>query len=457
VHDLDTTIVAVATPSGRGGLGCLRISGQQAYEISTRFFRPAAESRVPRAGGKPRFGQFLGRDGQAVDHGFLVLFPAGSAFTGELTAEIWAHGNPAILDELVACAIGHGALPAGPGEFTYRALRNGRLDLVRAEAVRDLIAARTVYQARVAMAQAEGSLSRRLAPLRDLLAEWIARGEAAVEFVDEAEVHLPASSLRPVIDQAISECTTLLESFTHGRVVREGAALAIVGRPNAGKSTLFNRLLATNRAIVHDTAGTTRDVLVDELNLDGIPVRLFDTAGLGEPQDEIEQEGIRRTELARVDADLVLLVLDGTSDDGALQWQQLIESRSEAELARTVAVINKCDMQDVAARPLPCPDALRVSALTGKGLTELRAVLASRLRGGGPIEDPIITNSRHALAIEQALTALQQAATAAATGLSEELILEDMREALRVLGMITGEFTNDDLYEIIFSTFCIGK
>jgi tRNA modification GTPase len=456
VHDLHTTIVAVATPSGRGGLGCLRISGKAAFEISASFFRPATAIK-PRAGGQPRFGQFLGRDGQAVDHGFLVYFKAGSAFTGETTAEIWAHGNPAILEELVACAIAKGALPAGPGEFTYRALCNGRLDLARAEAVRDLIAARTLYQARVAMAQAEGSLSRRLAPLCEKLAEWIARGEAAVEFVDEADVHLPERSLNGAIDEAIAECATLLESFAHGRVVREGAALAIVGRPNAGKSTLFNRLLATNRAIVHDTAGTTRDVLEDELNLDGIPVRLFDTAGLGEPQDTIEQEGIRRTELARVDADLVLLVLDGTADDCAQQWQQLIESRSDDELARTAVVINKCDIDLVATRPLPCPDALRVSALTGKGLNELRAALAGRLRCGGPIEDPILTNSRHALAIEQALTALRSAAEAAAQGLSEELVLEDMREALRVLGVITGEVSVDDLFEIIFSTFCIGK
>lgn len=453
MHDLDTTLVAVATPPGRGGIGCVRLSGRQSGEIAAQLFRPASSGTTPASGGRPVFGRFVDRDGQAIDHGYLVLFSADGSFTGESTAELWPHGSPAVLAEIVEGCVAEGALPAGPGEFTYRALRHGRLDLARAEAVNDLVAARTLYQARLAFAQAEGALSRKLAPLRETLEEWIARAEAAVEFVDESETHLAGGELRRAIDAVRRLGAELLQEFRTGRVVRDGATLAIVGRPNAGKSSLFNRLLARDRAIVTEFAGTTRDTLEEDVDLDGIPLRLIDTAGLRRVDDPVEGEGVRRAEQAREEADLVLLVLDGTRDP---QPEELEVARGadEAERKRRVVVVNKCDLPRAAG---PFPEALPVSALTGEGLPRLRDELRGRLVGSGPIENPTITNARHARALEATLVALDRTAAASDAGLPDDLVLEDLKQAMRHVGEITGEFDNEDLYDRIFSTFCIGK
>lgn len=457
MHDLSTTIVAVATAPGRGGVGCVRLSGAASVEIGARLFSPAGTERALQPGGAPRFGRFVGRESRPLDHGYLVAFPPGGSYTGELTVELWSHGSPAVLDELVAAAIGAGAVPAGPGEFTYRAVSNGRLDLTRAEAVRDLVEARTLYQARVAFAQADGALSRRLRPLRDALEEWIARGEAAIEFVEESETHLPPGRLRRAIDEALDSCGRLLEGFRTGRVVRDGATLAMIGLPNVGKSSLFNRLLARDRAIVTPRAGTTRDTLEEDLSLDGIPVRLIDTAGLREVTDDVESEGVRRAQRAREEADLVLLVLDGSREIEPLETEALERSRGDLERQRTVVAVNKCDLPGATERAVAHPAPQRVSALSGQGIDSLRAELRGRLLGAGPLEDPIITNHRHAAALERTRSALEQAARAADDGLSEELLLEDLRRAMSHLGEITGEFSNEALYDRIFSTFCIGK
>jgi len=456
VHDLDVTIVAVATPSGRGGVGCVRVSGPRAEEIAKSLFEPA-KGRLPRPGGRPRFGRFKDPEGRPLDHGYLVLFAPDGAYSGEPTAELWPHGSPAVLAALVETAVARGAEPAGPGEFTYRALRHGRLDLARAEAVRDLVHARTLFQARVAFAQAEGAVSRRVRPLGETLEEWIARAEAAVEFVDESETHLPAGSFAAAIDGARAACRDLLAGFRTGRLVRDGAALVIVGRPNAGKSSLFNRLLARERAIVTEIAGTTRDTLEEQLDLEGIPVRLVDTAGLRHVEDPVEVEGVRRTRQAREEADLVLLVLDGSRDPDPVEREERRRVAEEGQEARAVAVVNKCDLERRREGRPVFPELLRVSALTGEGVDELRGALRRCLVGAGPLEDPIITNARHAAALERALAALDRASRAHGSGLTEELVLEDLREAMRLLGEITGEYSNEELYDRIFSTFCIGK
>jgi len=452
MHDLDVTLVAVATPPGRGGVGCVRISGPDAGTIAAGLFRPADPKGL--ATGRLAFGRFLDRDGRAIDHGYRVEFPAEASFTGESTSELWPHGSPAVLAALVEAAIGAGAVPAGPGEFTYRALRNGRLDLVRAEAVRDLVAARTLYQARVAFAQAEGALSRRLAPLREGLADLIARAEAAVEFVDESETHLPPGELRRGIEEAAAVCDDLLDGFRHGRVVREGASLVITGLPNVGKSSLFNALLSRERAIVTELPGTTRDTLEEHLDLGGVPVRLVDTAGLREAGGLAESEGVRRARAARQEADLVMLVLDGSRPIES-EEREALESAGGAGGVPTIVVVNKIDLPAVA--PPPGPDALQVSARTGRGLDTLRTEIRERVAGTGPVEDPILTDARHAHAVERAREALYRASKAAVEGLSEELVLEDLRETMHNLGSITGEFTTEDLYDRIFSTFCIGK
>jgi tRNA modification GTPase len=458
MHDLSTTLVAVATPPGRGGIGCLRISGPRSSEIARGLFRPASRGASPTAAGGPTFGKFLDRQGRPLDHGYLVLFATGASYTGENSAELWTHGSPAVLAELVEAALAEGAVPAGPGEFTYRAMRNGRIDLSRAEAVRDLVDARTRYQARLAFSQADGAVARRVTPLRELLEEWIARGEAAVEFVDEAETHLPSGALGQAIERARKECQELLAGFREGRVVRDGATLAIVGLPNVGKSSLFNRLLEQDRAIVTDIAGTTRDTLEEDLDVGGVPVRLIDTAGLRTVVDPVEGEGVRRAHAARAEADLVLLVLDGSRPLQADERAALDRVASGPERERTIAVLNKSDLpsgnDDRACAQMPL---IPVSALRGDGIEQLRRELREHLIGTGTLEAPVITNARHARSLERAAESLAQAWAALGQGLSEEMVVEDLRLAMRHLGEITGEFTTEDLYDRIFSTFCIGK
>lgn len=441
----------MATPPGRGGIGCVRLSGDRAREIAERIFRPLSQAAIL-PDSPPRFGRFLGRDGSPIDHGYLVLFSDTRSYTGEPTAELWTHGSPAVLSELVASAVAAGAVPAGPGEFTYRALRFGRIDLTRAEAVRDLIAARTLYQARVAFAQAEGALSKRLEGVKEALSDWIARGEAAVEFVDEAETHLLRGDLLRGIERLREETAALVAGFRTGRVVREGATVAIVGLPNVGKSSLFNRILEHDRAIVSSEPGTTRDTLEATLDLGGVPVRLIDTAGLRDIEDVVESEGVRRARAAREEADVAILVLDAGRSAEPSELQAL----EEASPDRTLVVVNKVDLS-TGEPAASIGSALRVSARTGEGIDALRKTLASMLLGAGPVEDPILTDARHARAIEEARACLERARKAATSGLPEELILEDLRGALREIGVVTGEVGSDDLYDRIFSTFCIGK
>jgi tRNA modification GTPase len=442
------TIVAVATPAGRGGIGCVRLSGAASVEIAQALFEPSHAEPALQPGEPPRFGRFLGRERRPLDHGYLVVFAEGNSFTGELTVELWTHGSPAVLEELIAAALAAGADAAGPGEFTYRAVLSGRLDLTRAEAIRDLIEARTLYQARVAFAQAEGSLARKLRPLTDALEDSIARGEAAVEFVEESETHMRGGELTGAIDSVLAGCVRLLADFAGGRIVRDGAALAMIGLPNVGKSSLFNRLLDRERAIVTDRPGTTRDTLEEEFNLAGIPVRLIDTAGLREVDDAIESEGVRRAEQAREEADLVLVVLDA-SVPYVPEQSPVVEG--------ALVVWNKCDLPFAPANDALYPDAARLSALNGDGIDALRSKLRERLVGSRPAEDPIVTNRRHARALEQARDALERARESGRQGLSDELLLEDVREARRHLGTITGEFDIESMYDRIFSTFCIGK
>lgn len=452
MHALDTTLVAVGTPPGRGGVGCLRLSGLAAYDIARALFR-ARGARGAQPGGAPCFGRFLDRDRRPLDHGFLVLFDPEHAFSGEPTAELWTHGSPAVLGELVQAAVAAGAVAAGPGEFTYRALRNGRLDLARAEAIRDLVAARTAFQARVAAAQAEGALSRRLAPLREALADLLARGEAAVEFADESEAHLPEGALTGGIREAAAQARRLLEGFEAGRLVREGATVALTGIPNVGKSSLFNALLSRERAIVSAVPGTTRDTLEEHVDLDGIPVRIVDTAGLRPAGDPIEAEGVRRARAAIDEADLVLIILDATREPDADERAALGRAASD-DPARTIVVANKVDLRPEAG---PIEGAIPVSALTGEGLVRLREAMRERLVGTERLEDPILTDARHAAALRGAADGMERALAAAAAGVPEDLILEDLREAMRALGEITGAFDDEALYDRIFSTFCIGK
>jgi len=450
MHDLDSTLVVVGTPPGRGGIGCLRLSGAEAETIGRKLFRPAS-LRSKTVGNGLAFGRLLDRMGRPIDHGFLVVFHPIRSYTGEPSVELWSHGSPAVLAELLDSAVSLGARPAGPGEFTYRALRNGRLDLSQAEAIADLIDARTAYQARIAFSQAEGAVSRRLAPLRAVLEDCVARCEAAVEFVDEADTHLQQGAVAQALERGRCECRELLSAFEAGRDVRSGAIVAITGRPNVGKSSIFNRLLGRDRSIVTEIPGTTRDTVEEDIDLAGIPARLVDTAGLREAEDPVETEGVRRAEVARREADVVVLVLDGSRPIEEAEGHA-IEDAGAPE-SRTILVRNKTDLPQ--HEWSGCQ--VDVSARTGEGLAALREAIARQLRGSGPLEDPILTNARQAQALREADQALARASHGARNGLPDDLVLEDMKLALRHLQEITGEFTTEDLLDRIFSTFCIGK
>ena len=446
MHDLSTTLVAVATAPGRGGLGCVRLSGPRAHKIARALFRPRGAARVP------AFGAFLDEAGRRIDHGFLVEFEPKASFTAEPAAELWAHGSPPVLGALVRAAIVRGAVPAGPGEFTYRALRGGRLDLPRAEAIHDLIAARTLEQARAAFSQVEGATARRVAPLRELLLDLVARAEAAVEFVDEADVPGSADLLLRESARALTLAGELLEEARRGRVLREGARVAICGAPSVGKSSLFNRLLGLERAIVSETPGTTRDTLEETIDWGGVPVTFVDTAGLRPVHDPVEAEGVRRAYAAAAEADLALLVLDATRDltDDERRFLDATTPRP------AVVVANKADLLRAGEAPRHAP-APPISVRTGLGWESLREALSGALHAGGGSDGAALTNVRHAVALERVVAALTRGHAAAASGLSDEAVLLDLHEALGGLAEITGETGSEDLYDRIFATFCIGK
>jgi tRNA modification GTPase len=453
MHDVDLTVVAVATPPGRGGVGCIRLSGPDAHRLSDILFR---SSGTPERYARAEFGRFLDRAGQVVDHGYRVRFQGSASFTGEPVAELWTHGSPPVLSALVEAAADLGAMPAEPGEFTYRAMVHGRIDLARAEAIRDLVDATTRYQAKLAHAQADGALSRTLAPLREALSDLIVRTEAAVEFEDETETHLEAGALAHGLAGLLESCNRLIAGFRTGRVVREGASLVISGLPNTGKSSLFNRLLVRERAIVTATPGTTRDTLEEGLDLDGVPVRLTDTAGLRDDAGPVESEGVRRAQEAKDRADLVLLVLDRSRNLTEAERDGLEQAVADPD--HMVVVLNKIDLPAAPGGPDPVGGIVPVSALTGEGCNRLKTVIRERLVGpAGSFEDPLVTNVRHADALEKMGQALARAAAADQSGIPEDLVLVDLGEAMDQLGAITGEFTTDDLFDRIFSTFCIGK
>ena len=456
MHDLSETLAAVATAPGRGGIGCIRLSGPSALAIADRLARPRSAAALVEDAA-PRFATFLDRDGTPIDHGYAVAFSPAHAFTGESTVELWTHGSPPILEAVLAAAVAAGARPAGPGEFTYRALRNGRVDLPRAEAIRDLVAARTLVQARVAFSQVNGALARRIAPLRETLIDLVARIEAAIEFVDESETELEDALVTAGLMRAIGLAGELAADARRGRVLREGVRITLAGAPSVGKSSLFNRLLGRDRAIVSAVPGTTRDTIEEVLDLDGIAATLVDTAGLRPTRDDVEAEGVRRARTAAGEADLVLVVLDAGRplDD---EERRYLEEPQEGGPPRLV-LANKWDLL-CGTSPAPWPESVPVSAATGRGLDELRALLVRAVAGplvAGPLvaEPPVVTNVRHAAALEDAARALTRAA--ASRSLGPEIVVEELRGALAALGEVAGETATEQLYDRIFSTFCIGK
>ena len=446
------TIVAISTPPGRGGIGIVRLSGPQALNIAQTLVRVKNPLEPARA----RFAAIPDPEtAEPIDEAIVTYFARPHSSTGEDLVEIAAHGSPVVLEMLVRLALRAGARLARPGEFTERAFLAGRIDLTQAEAVRDLIEAQTLYQARIAAEQMGGALSRRVQPAKQNLVELIALLEAGIDFAEDDVEITPDHEIVTRIDTIAGALALLARSFEHGRLVHAGLRLAIVGRPNVGKSSLFNRLLERERAIVTASPGTTRDLVTERLSLGGIPVELVDTAGLREAHDEAEALGIVKSREALAEADVVLVVLDASvplrEDE-----QELIASLAGR---RALIVRNKSDLDPgaEAAPELPL-SAIATSALTGEGLPALRDALADQVRNpAGESESGILTSLRHLEAVQGALAALAEAHSAVAAATPHEMLLLDLYTALRHLDSLTGETTADDILNRIFSTFCIGK
>jgi len=450
VH-LDDTIVAISTPPGRGGIGVVRLSGPEARKIAAPMLRLSQEL----AAGRAIFGELIEPEsGERVDEAVVTYFEKPRSYTTDDVVEISAHGSPIVLRQVVEWALERGARLAEPGEFTLRAFLNGRLDLTQAEAVRDLIESRTLYQAKVAAQQLEGALSRRLAPIKKDLVDLIALLEAGIDFAEDDVPVQPAPEILRRIAAVRAPLETLAASFAFGKLVHEGLTLAIVGRPNVGKSSLFNRLVERERAIVTATPGTTRDLVSETVALGGIPVKLVDTAGLRAALDEAESIGVQKSREALADADLVLVVTDASqpaAEDAELLRQ--VEDRSH------IVVENKIDLASRNEKRETRNSFVRTSALTGEGIAELRGEILRHLGGeaGAQAESGFLTSARHQRLVRDSLAGLAAAERATRENLPHEMLLLDLYGALRPLDEMTGATTADDILNLIFGSFCIGK
>ena len=454
------TIVAVSTPPGRGGIGIVRLSGPKAASIASQLVR----MRHPLEAGRARLAEVIeDKSGEAIriDEAVVTYFAAPHSYTAEDVVEIAAHGSPVVLEFLLRRAIDLGARLAEPGEFTHRAFIAGRLDLTQAEAVRDLIEAQTLTQARQAASQMGGALSRRVAPVKQALVELVALLEAGIDFAEDDVSVTPQREIATRIDLLLPPLAAMEASFARGRIVHDGLTLAIVGRPNVGKSSLFNRLVERDRAIVTATPGTTRDLVTERIAIDGIPIELVDTAGLREGLEEAEQIGITRSREALADAALIVVVLDATQPLNEEEHRLLaaVEGRPALIAANKSDLIEELDrstiMKDESA--LDGLTMIATSAITGSGITALRERIVALASGGAAAEAGMLTNLRQHQAITAALSALKDSAAANAQSIPHEMILLDLYRALWALDSLTGQTTPDDILNLIFSTFCIGK
>ncbi len=446
----DDTIVAIATPAGRGGIGVVRISGPRSQEIAS-FLANRARPLTPRHATLARI-----RMNGTADQVILTFFPGPHSFTGENVVEISAHGSPVLLRSIVEAAIDAGARLAEPGEFTFRAFLRGRLDLVQAEAIGDLVDAVTPLQARAAFDQLEGTLTAQIREADAALFDLCAQLEASLDFPEEGYHFIDPDAAAGRIRSVVNQLDDLLAAAGRGRMIREGMQLVIVGRPNAGKSSLFNALAGARRAIVTDRPGTTRDLLTETVEIDGIPITLVDTAGVNAAAvDPVELEGMARAAAARDVAAVVMLVLDRSAPLGEDDRRLLAETSSSPR----VVAVNKIDRPEAwRVSELGAMDAVLVSARTEAGLDDLRAAIAGVLSSREARRDvPAMTNVRHVRLVRDARDALARAEAAAASGTPEEFVLLDINDARARLEEVTGARTADDVLAAIFDKFCIGK
>ena len=434
----------------------VRLSGPESRNI----VEPLLRLKRPLEAGRAVFGELVDvHSGERIDEVVVTFFEKPHSYTTEDIVEISAHGSPVVLEYVVEQALARGARVAEPGEFTMRGFLHGRIDLTQAEAVRDLIESQTLFQAKVAAQQLEGALSRRLKPVKEKLVELIALLEAGIDFAEDDVSVLPDEQILGAISELRQPLESLAASFAYGRVIHEGLTLAIVGRPNVGKSSLFNRLVERERAIVTATPGTTRDLVTETVSLSGIPIRLVDTAGIRSAMDEAEEIGIRKSYEALADADLVLVVTDHTATQHIAEEQRLLDATAGR---KRILVQNKIDLKSaveperVGSNHLP---RVNTSAISGTGIDVLRQTIIAEIGGSSSLqqETGFVTNLRHRKLIEDSLAALAAAEKAVREGIPHEMLLMDLYSSLRPLDAITGETTADDILNLIFSTFCIGK
>lgn len=443
------TIAAIATPPGRGGVGIVRLSGPAVPAIAEGLLGALPAARYA------KYAHFADADGSSIDQGIALYFRGPASFTGEDVLELHGHGGPVVMDMLLGRVLQLGARLAEPGEFSRRAFLNGKLDLAQAEAVADLIDSQTRAAARSAMRSLDGQFSTRVHALVDGMIALRMYVEAAIDFPEEEIDFLADASLVQRLDALVADTADLLRHARTGRLLRDGMTLVIAGLPNAGKSSLMNALTGEESAIVTHIPGTTRDVLREQIDIDGLPVTLIDTAGLRESDDEVEREGVRRARAQIARADHALWVFDGISDaDG--------HGLATADLPASLSVTRVRNKADISGKPVGVTEGnsvieIHLSAKTGEGVDLLREHLKHLMAYQGTDEGDFSARRRHLDAIEQARDALQRGEHALRHAQAGELLAEELRIAQQSLSTITGEFSADDLLGEIFASFCIGK
>ena len=453
---MSDTIAAIATPQQPSAIGILRLSGPDTRAVLEQVFRAkngqSAAEQIPRA---MVLGDLLDSEGRLLDNVLCVYFPGPDSYTGEDCAELHCHGSPVVLSEGLRALFAAGARQARGGEFTQRAFLNGRMDLIQAEAVIDLIDAETAEAARNAVGQVSGSLSRLVDNIYNDIMGIVSRFYAVVDYPDEDIEEHTRQEVLDTLDRAKTDLTVLAATFSRGQLLKAGVPTVILGKPNAGKSSLLNALLGYDRAIVTDVAGTTRDTVEEKVRLGNVLLRLIDTAGIRDTGDAIERQGVARSRAAAAQAALALLVLDGSApldedDEAAMAVAETV--------AKVLAVVNKADLpQKLDTGALDFQRVIPLSAKTGEGLDRLTDAIAALYPAGSERQGHLLTNARQADAVSRALTAVESAQAALRSGMTPDAVLTDAEAALSALGELNGKSVREDLVSTIFSRFCVGK